>query len=418
MESPGGDHSVPLQSPLKKPRLLGVLLGLGLFVRLGYGLHLPHVLLFPDENSFDKIAWSVASQGQYAIDGRPTTYRPPSYVIFMAALYKIFGHHYRVVRAAQAFMGLGLVLVLIGIANELRWSVKTQWAVACLTTFYPFFIYYESHLMSDASLTFWHAAALLSIVRWHLDPTSEGRAALVGFCFAVLCLMKGIFIPLFAFVIAMEAFLAWRAKSGPFPWRSFMAAGFVFALPLFLWALRNERTFGRFMLDGHGGSTMIETIVFHDRVKDGTYPEVWAHHPLRQKTEAMSESDRDAFYSSYVKNYVRQHPRLYALQSLERFKDLWRFYPRQDIQFREGRRSLTLMSLLTEPFLILAGLVGLFRARRRWRELYPFYATLFLTTAAYALITGQMRYRLPLMPIMILFASYAVFTPKNRSSDH
>ena len=54
-------------------------------------------------------------------------------------------------------------------------------------------------------------------------------------------------------------------------------------------------------------------------------------------------------------------------------------------------------------------------SRRQWKDLYPFYTTLFLTTLAHTLITGQMRYRLPLMPILILFSSYALFS-RERSS--
>jgi 4-amino-4-deoxy-L-arabinose transferase-like glycosyltransferase len=393
---------------------LAALLGLGLFLRLSYSLQLPNQLLIPDAGSFDTIAWNVASQGEYAMEGRPTAYRPPSYVLFLAAIYKIFGHHYRAVRIAQGFMGIGQVLLLIKIAQELRWNSLIQWTVGGIAACYPFFIYYESHLISDAYLTFWHTAALLSVLRWHHHLSSVSRAALMGFCFAVLCLLKSVFMPLFILVIALEAFLSRRA----FPWKALLAAALVFALPLFAWGLRNEKTFGRFFLDGHGGRTLVETIVYHDRVKDGTFPELWANDPLQKQTASMDEAARDAFFSDYVKKYILTHPGLYAKQSFERFKDLWRFYPRQDVRFSEGRRMITLISLLTEPFLILAGIFGLFKSRRQWRELYPSYAALLLLTAAHTLITGQMRYRLPLMPILILFASYAVIAPKNRPSHY
>ena len=193
-----------------------------------YRLHLPNLLIIPDAASFDSIAWNLASQGRYAMPDhpentvnpgitRPTTYRPPSYVLFMAALYKIAGHRFRAVRVAQAFMGLGLIGLLICTAGELQWGARAQWAAAVLTTFYPFFIYYESHLLSDAYLTFWHMASLLAALRWHHKPSSVGRAALFAFCFAVLGLLKGIFMPLFVVVMAGQTVLCWRARGRRVP---------------------------------------------------------------------------------------------------------------------------------------------------------------------------------------------------------
>jgi len=411
------DYPIPVRTPLGA-WLLGALLGSAFLLRAAYGLFLPNALLIPDAGSFNLIAWSVATEGQYSIDGHPTAVRPPSYVLFLAAIYKVAGYHFRAARLAQAVMGLGLVLLLMGIARELGWSPRTVWAVGWMAAFYPFFIYYDAQLIADAYLTFWHTAALFAAILWGRQLSSNPRAIGTGLAFAVLCLIKSIYVPLYALILALEAYKSISSKQEPFPWKAWLAAGVAFLIPLLLWAWRNERVLGQFLLDSHGGRTSVETIVLHDHVKDGSFPEFWKTSAIRQAVEALPEQQQDAAYFRVTKNFIRENPGLYAKQSLVRLKDFWRFYPRQDIQFRESKSLITWLSLLTEPVLILLGFFALALSWRQWRTLYPFYATILLTTAVYALTTGQMRYRLPLMPILILFTAYGLFSTQHPSPDH
>ena len=85
--------------------------------------------MIPDAYSFDAIAMNLASGSGYTLDGLPTAGRPPAYVMFLSAIYKVAGHHYRVARLAQAVLGVGLVWVLMGITRELGWSARLTGAV-------------------------------------------------------------------------------------------------------------------------------------------------------------------------------------------------------------------------------------------------------------------------------------------------
>jgi hypothetical protein len=70
---------------------------------------------------------------------------------------------------------------------------------------------------------------------------------------------------------------------------------------------------------------------------------------------------------------------------------------------------LVAVSLLFEPALILGGLWGLVSLRRRWRELFPLALFLLGTMAIHMVSVSQMRYRLPILPILIfgLAAGYS-----------
>ena len=64
--------------------------------------------------------------------------------------------------------------------------------------------------------------------------------------------------------------------------------------------------------------------------------------------------------------------------------------------------ALAGVSLLVEPALILGGLAGLWGLRRRWETLLPLPLFLLGTMGIHVIVVSQMRYRLPVMPILIL----------------
>ena len=109
---------------------------------------------------------------------------------------------------------------------------------------------------------------------------------------------------------------------------------------------------------------MIETDLYSTtRSKMERSRRKWEDNPIQKQTATLNEADREAFFVAYTKQYIANHPRTYARQSVERFKDLWRFYPRQDLRYNEGRNGITIISLITEPFLIIGGLIPAWSCR-------------------------------------------------------
>ena len=378
-------------------------------LRAGYSLHLQGNQWPPDAGSFDSIAWNLASQGQYAsTDHRPTSYRTPSYVVFLAAIYKLVGHSYTAARMVQAFLGAVLVFLLIALTRQVTADPRAPWIAGGIAAVYPFFIYYDGELIADAFIVFWLVLSLGLFFYWREASASWVRTVVCGFSFSVLCLIKTVFIPFFATILVCEALLSIRSRDRLQRAGRLFLMGLIFISPIFLWGLRNRRIFGRFLLDTHGGITSVECIMFYAQCKQGIFPAFFRDHPLRQATAGMNEVESDAFYLNQTKMFIRAHPGRYLRQALGNLKNFWRFYPRQDINFKESRLKITIISLLTEPFLIITGLIGLFKTRHQWRILYPIYLLVLFLTGIHALTTGQMRYRLPLMPYAIVFSACAL----------
>ncbi len=398
------------------PYRIAALLILAFALRAGYGLRIKGNVWPPDAGSFDSIAWNLASEGRYvSADQMPTSYRPPSYVGFLAGIYKIAGHNYAAARAAQAFLGAALLLVIMSLTRRITAHPSAPWIAGGMAAVYPFFIYYDSKLIADAFIVFWLMLSVRLFFYWRDAPSSFWRAAVCGLSFAFLCLIKSVFIPFFAAVLLLEAILSVQSS------RLFLQKGarlflmaLIFAGPILLWGLRNQRLFGRFLLDTHGGITSVECIMFYAQCKQGVFPEFFKDHPLQRATVNMTEAESDAFYLNQTKMFIRAHPGRYLRQALGNLKNFWRLYPRQDIDYKEGRLKITVISLITEPFLIIAGLIGLIKMRRAWRTLYPMYLVILFLSGVHALTTGQMRYRLPLMPFAIIFTACALTNAKPR----
>jgi 4-amino-4-deoxy-L-arabinose transferase-like glycosyltransferase len=384
-----------------------IVLALGL--RLVYTLSLPPKLFSFDESDVDHIAWNLASREAYADEEGPTAWRPPSYVFFLAGIYKIGGHNYRLARLVQSLTGTILVFLIFLLARQL-WPARAAvpWVAAWISACYPFFIYYDGALIAESFIVFWSVMSLWLFYRWQERPPSVSRAALCALAFAVLSLAKTIFIVLFLALMTPQIYRAWGGSERLARLRTLFFAGVLFALPLLFWGLRNQRVFGSFLLDAHGGYTALGDIVFYRETKEGRFGDVVNSHPWFQAGQKMNEVDRNKYYLSLTKRYMVDHPKQIAYQMLLNLKDFWRFYPRQDISFREGTRRLTLISLLTEPFLLIFGAVGLIRSREEGTRLYPIYGFILLLTGIHAVLMGQMRYRLPVMPFAILFTAYAL----------
>ena len=406
---------------MRNVRSLIVLFFFALTIRAAYDLHRHAMPTVEDSGAFDQIAWNLASEGRYegawnllgesvyrGVDRVPTANRPPSYVFFLAAIYKIAGHHPVAAQLAQAVMGALLVLLVFALAKRISSNPLVPWMASGMAAVYPFFIYYDGILISESFITFWAMLDLWLYFLWTDSPRSWVRAGACGLGFAVLALAKTMFIPFFILLIACDVLAHWTDPERLQRWGRLAMMGFLFIVPLFLWAWRNQVVMGKFLLDTHSGKTSVECIMYYEQCKAGTFGQFFLTTELMKEARGKSEVELDAFYLAKTKQFIREHPLQVALQSLGNFKNFWRFYPRQDLAYPEGRLKITLISLITEPFLLIAGLIGMIQLRTRWRTFYPMWLMIIVLSGLHAITTGQMRYRLPLMPIFMMFSAAAI----------
>ena len=85
---------------------------------------------------YDRLAWSLASDGEYVTeDGAPTAFRPVGYPAFLAAIYVVFGRSWLAGGMANALLGtvtVGLTYLLARTVLTARLSLVAALLIALL----------------------------------------------------------------------------------------------------------------------------------------------------------------------------------------------------------------------------------------------------------------------------------------------
>lgn len=379
---------------------VGMIAAMALALRLGYSWARPALPRQPDAFVFDRLAVGLVEQHQFGIPTL-TASRPPVYPFFLASVYQLAGHHVRAAQVAQALLGVLGVLLLIAIARELFSDSLIATLAGTLAAIYPFFIYYESSLLSEGLTTFLLIFSLWCFLRWRRDDGSWTFSSALALSLSALALIRTPFLAMGTITLAIEAY---RRRGAAQAW----AAILLFCIPLIGWGLRNQHRVGRLTLDTHGGYTLFECVNNYATNKEGRFGELWPTLPACAETARLSEPEADLHLRQKVTAFIRTHPKTFFKQSLANVGDFWRLYPRQDITYAENLHLITVLSLLFEPFLLIAGIAGFWLTRRQWHRLYPIYLSILFLFGVHVISCSQMRYRVPLMPFLILMAAISV----------
>jgi 4-amino-4-deoxy-L-arabinose transferase-like glycosyltransferase len=391
-----------------------LLLALGL--RLAFAWTLGGRFHQNDEVGFDEFSWNLASTGILGKDGQPWA-TPPIPDAFFALCFRLLGHNLLWPRLAQAFVSAGTAWALGRMTGRLSGSRTAGRLALILAAVYPFFVYYSGMVLSE---TLYLAAVVPGL--WCLCASLQERgaswrlpaAAGLALAAAALCRPEAMPITVLFWLAGIAAWLRGRWSS-----RALCAALLAWALPLTAWCARNRAAVGVFALDLHGGLTLLHgSMLFEENEKDTALAMAALEKmPFYQASLSLPLPERDRIYLRQGLAFMRDNPGLVLRQWARKTVNFWRFYPRTDKAYREdfyshpgaglGRTALVAVSLACEPALIIGGFWGLWGLRRRWGELFPLGLFLLGTLAIHVISVSQMRYRLAIMPILILAAAAA-----------
>jgi len=379
-------------------------LGLALSLRLGFALKLGDGLYQADENGYTAMAGLLARTGFFGAQ-RQAAIEPPATTAFIAVFYRVFGAHPVFARLGMAFLGVAAAYLVGRLVEDLTGSKKSGKLALILACVYPFFVYYSAMLTSETPYLLSATAGLWLLCRSIRDrswTTAASAGAALGL--AGLCRTEGVAI--FAIIIACVFISADR--------RSSLAALICFAVPLGAWSARNHSYSGHFNLDEHGGRTILIGTMFFEQNEIDTANAVEAFQATEiwRSGSTLPPYEREKYFKNAAVSYMRENPGRTMGQWARKFVNFWRFYPRLDKTLSRvpgndpaaglGRSALVLISLLFEPALILGGLGGLWELRGRWKELFPLVLFVSGTAAVHTLVVSQMRYRLAVMPVLML----------------
>jgi 4-amino-4-deoxy-L-arabinose transferase-like glycosyltransferase len=323
--------------------------------------------------------------------------REPLYSVIIWLVYKLTGPLPVAVKLLQAVLSTFSAWLLYRTAAGLFGRGAGR-LVLLIAAFYPFSIFYDARLLRESLLVFFGIAGLY----FALKPSGGVRnIAAVSAIAGIAVMAKTIFLfywlPFLLAGLALKRIKPAAALAG--------AAVFIASVsPLLIY---NHHYTGSFFLTrGQMFNLYVPLVIPKDIPGTPQENEVIAQIPAFKEGMALPEAEQDAFFKAKVLEEIRLRPVNFIDRTAWRFFKLWRLYPSRGIEYSGGSWPLlAAVSLASDGWLIPLGFWAAFRLRKRIPELYPVYIYLASLTAIYSLSWSQMRYRLPLMPALILLAS-------------
>lgn len=400
---------------LRGSQWLWSIIAIAIVLRLGAAAAMgDRVVVLPgiyDQVSYHAVAQQVLAGRGFTVPaawwpltraGEPTAHWSYLYTLYLAAVYAVFGPHPLVARVIQAVIA-GLLGPLLAYRVGARLFGQTVGlAAAALTAVYIYFIYYSAALVTE---TFYIVAVL-----WALDlalglaesPTLRSWAML-GLALGLAALLRQLIL---LFVPFLLLWLIWAGR-GRVRWRHLLVPLLVIAALILPWTYRNYQAFGRFvLLNTNAGFAFF-----------------WANHPVYgtsfsallpaggpsyqelvpAELRSLDEAAIDQALMRQGVGFVLEDPIRYALLSLSRVKDYFKFWPSPESSLASNMSRVLSFGLYL-PFMV----YGMVLSLRHWRRCSLLYLFMAVYTLIHLLSWAMIRYRLPVDAVWIVFAGLAV----------
>ncbi|MDO8756444.1 MAG: glycosyltransferase family 39 protein, partial [Elusimicrobiota bacterium] len=329
--------------------------------------------------------------------GVPTARREPGYILFIALIYMIFSTNAFAVFAVQALLSAATAGLLYGLAARVFSPVAARFAFwACV--FYPYFIYYAGYFFREDFLAFLVVLLLYVLVRW----TSIAATLFAGVLAGWVCLSNGAWAPGCAWIV-LALFVTGKPGMR-------MKRSAAFALPFLLliggWAWRNWTVFHAFIpfSTNVGGEIYLGMTIPYEILgtpeqsrlleADATFQSI-----MKLKGEVILHK---AFLSA-AKDYFLANPLKFLATQAEHAVKIWRFFP-HNRSYSHSYVVVALSALGSDGWLIPLGMFGLWVKHRDFWVRWFLLPLLLSVTWSFSLSQSPIRYRVPLMIIVLMLA--------------
>jgi len=362
---------------------------------------------FPDAGDYDALAKAIALGQDYIVNGA-TAARMPGYPAFVSNFYMAFGPNPLPVLLGQAVLSGVTGLLVYALAKE--FSPRAGRMAAGLFAVDPLTIGFAATLLSETLfttlllLTLWLALRAVRSCRWE-DWLAMGLVA------PVATYVRGeaywLVVPLGAAALwatlaeaptAKERWGAGRLGVGLTGW---MASILILMALLHPWQARNATLYPEAAIN----LTSLEGISLYEAV----YPEATGG-PMQDKIKlpremiTMNEGQKDAAWKQRAWEEIRSNPRRVARLAVLKVGRMWSPWMNAT-EMRNGwvQAGLTLWHGGLYVLAIAALVMG-------WRKglkgaVMVLLVPLLYLTAVHAVYVGSVRYRVPVMPVVHVFAA-------------
>lgn len=351
-----------------------------------------------DAEGYWMLAQRITSGSAYSVYEPPRqVHRMPGYPAWLAASMRLFGNSVSAVRWQTACLST----VICGLTCALAYACAGRvagWCAAAWMAFSPTSVIFGSLVLSETLFTALLIAAVLS---WSVFLQTQPyryrwMAATTGLLAAATYVRPAALLMLPALIVVW--WLTERRRQLVLPGLVALAGLVLCLLP---WAVRNQAVTGHWVFT---------TLWSGPSLYDGLHPEATGASDMRffdrdGLMNSMSEYEMNRHYVRAAQEYAWQQP----LQAAElALRKQWRFWNPMPQAAQFSHWPIKLAGLLFYiPFYLFAaaGLVrGTVPPRSRWLLLTP----ILVTAGLHLVFVGSIRYRVPIEPLLAVFAGAAV----------
>jgi tetratricopeptide (TPR) repeat protein len=372
-------------------------------------------LLMGDAVSYDAWAQEIAG-GNWL--GHGVFFQAPLYPYFMGAVYTLLGRSLLALKLVQIVIG-ATSCVLLALSGRRFFPGNAGLLAGCLLAVYPVAIFFDASIQKSVLDSFF-MCALLAAAGGLRESPAGWRWTATGVVLGLLGLTREnalLFLPVLLFWL----FLAWRREPWAirFRWSGLLLAGLaVVCLPV---ALRNQIAGGEFHLTtAQFGPNFF---IGNNRNADGFYsPLVWGHGSAKFERDdatalaeqvtgrALSPGEVSRYWTARTLAEIREDPAHWLRLLGRKWLLLWNVSEAGDTDdpHTYGEWS-SLLRILNRGFdfgiICPLAVLGICLTWPRRGELWLLYALALSYAASVALFYVFSRYRFPLVPMLLLFAS-------------
>ena len=397
----------------------------GLIVRIVYLVQLQHVdplFYYPIMDALYHHEWAVSIvKGGWL--GTDAFFRAPLYPYFLAFFYRLFGTNLLIPRVAQAVLGAGSCVLTRHIGAKL-FNKKIGTIAGFATAFYPLLIYFDIELLIPSVLIF------LILLGFYLILVQREKGTKLGW-FVTGCVwgLAAITRPNVLFFLLFVPFWAyWKMRKQLLTAVPVAVLGvIVIILPI---TIRNYVVSNAFVpIAWQAGTNFYIGNNLHSdgmtAIVPGTRKSWWggfydAKRLAEQATgRQLENAEIDRYWLGQGLSFIKNNPRKAAMLFLRKaylFFYGFEISNNRDIYFFTRLTFLKFLifsfPLLNFPFglLLPLALVGCWYAYKNKRDLSLVYLFTITYSLSFILFFVNARYRLPIIPFLIILASYAIIT--------
>ncbi|MER3522631.1 MAG: hypothetical protein C4326_00835 [Ignavibacteria bacterium] len=354
-----------------------------------------------DEKEYISLATKLASGERFQDSNGDYSTKAPLFPLLLSWLMRVFGSGLLMPHLLHATLGAMIVLLGYHLSRTATADAPQALVTAGIVALYPGLVVYSGVLQTE---TLYIVFVLLSFVLWEKmrKVISPMEALGMGVAAALAALTRAVVVGFFPLMLLLLLWLERKAWKKMVP-----AVGVALAawcIVLAPWTVRNANVHNAFVpVSSWGG---VSLLLGNNPYATGTWStrpgfEEWLERSAEQKgvrLDELSETSRSAFMAELAVSFIADHPGDAAALAAKKLYMFW-IYP---IANSDSDTMQQALCVLGDIILYALTIVGVVACAKKGTALWVTAIAFF--TLVHVAMHVEARYRLPLVPLIALFA--------------